>query len=158
MTNMATNESWRATSGSSGDFVYTRLPIGTYMLAAESKGFKKVVQRGITLNLQANIEVNPVLQLGEFTQSVSVTGDVAQLSTQDADISQVVNGQQVPDLTLKGRRYDTLALLTPAVRSCTSFWQFEKVVDGACLSNYTHAPMCNEHFLRLCVGFRLTLG
>jgi hypothetical protein len=119
VTDLATNVSSTTTSGANGDFVFTRLTIGTYALTVEARGFKRFVRSGITLNVQAEVEVDPRLEIGELSQTVNVSGDVVQLETESADVGQVVSVQQVTDLPLNLRRYDTLALLTAGVNQTT---------------------------------------
>lgn len=118
-TNLGTNETWNTTTGTQGSYVFTRLPIGTYSIAVRSSGFKSFAQSGVTLNVQSRVEVDARLELGQVTQTVSVTGNVPQLQTQSANVGQVVNSQQVSQLPLNGRRYDQLALLTAGVNETT---------------------------------------
>jgi len=53
------------TSDKNGSYLFTLVPIGTYELSAEQKGFKTYVQEGITLDVNQNAKVDITTQLGE---------------------------------------------------------------------------------------------
>ncbi len=64
VTNVATNVERTAVTDDSGFYTVTNLPVGTYSLSAERKGFKKVVQADNSLTADARLTVDLTLQLG----------------------------------------------------------------------------------------------
>jgi hypothetical protein len=102
-------------TGASGQYVFPSLKVGRYTLTAELAGFKRAVQRDVELNVQARVEVNFQLDVGELAEEVVVSGRAEVLQTQSADIGNVIDERQVRDLPLLGRRYSELAFLTPGV-------------------------------------------
>lgn len=104
-----------AVTGASGQYVFPSLKVGRYTVAAELAGFKRAVQRGVELNVQARVEVNFQLDVGDLAEEVVVSGRAEVLQTQSADIGNVIDERQVRDLPLLGRRYSELAFLTPGV-------------------------------------------
>jgi hypothetical protein len=91
------------------------LPPGSYSLTAEKIGFQKQVQAGITLTVGQAATVNITLQTGASDQTITVTSGAELINTTTADISQVVNENEVKELPLNGRDPSSLVLLSPGV-------------------------------------------
>ena len=100
-------------SNSAGAYSISAAPIGNYTITAEAQGFEKLVRTGITLQVGQLQRVDLQLTVGQVTQEVSVTGNVVQVQTETAAISDVVTGNQIEKLELNGRNWVSLALLVP---------------------------------------------
>jgi outer membrane receptor protein involved in Fe transport len=98
-----------------GVFFFIRLPIGDYRLSVEKTGFKKQEQTGIHLDVNDKLNLNITLEVGAVTQSVTVTGEAALLSTQTAEVSNLVGANQTQALPLNGRAFNQLVDLVPGV-------------------------------------------
>ncbi len=72
--NVGTGLTLKAVTDASGNYAVTPLPVGSYTVVVEAPGFKKSVNSGITLNVQDRIGVNVVLELGQVTETVEITG------------------------------------------------------------------------------------
>ncbi|HVN03383.1 MAG TPA: carboxypeptidase-like regulatory domain-containing protein [Bryobacteraceae bacterium] len=103
------------TTSASGNYVFTPLRIGTYTIAVEQPGFKKERRTGQQLNIQQQLVVDFILQPGEVSTTVDVTGQAPVLQTENGSVGQVVGTQSVNDLPLNGRNYTFLARLTAGV-------------------------------------------
>ena len=79
-------------SNSAGAYSISAVPIGDYTITAEAQGFEKLVRTGITLQVGQIQRIDLQLTVGQVTQEVSVTGNVVQVQTETAAISDVVNG------------------------------------------------------------------
>lgn len=101
------------TSNSSGAYAASAVPIGSYVITAEAKGFEKLVRSGITLQVGQIQRVDLQLTLGQVTQEVTVSGSVPKVQTETGEISNVVTGTQISKLELNGRNFVTLATLVP---------------------------------------------
>jgi hypothetical protein len=99
-----------------GNFDFINVPIGTYRLRAEAKGFKAADTEEFTVAVSARQRVDLTLAVGEMTQTISVREAVATLETDSSDRGQVVSNVTVVNLPLNGRSYADLALLAPGVR------------------------------------------
>ncbi len=109
-----------ATSGADGTFLFPSLPVGTYELTVEKRGFAAYVQKGITLALNQTATLVAKLQVGAPTQEVTVSADAEVLPTHSATVNQLVSGQQVLDLPLNGREAQTLVFLAPGTINTTN--------------------------------------
>jgi carboxypeptidase family protein len=100
-------------ASSAGEYTAYKVPIGDYVVTAEAPGFQKLVRSGITLSVGQTLRVDLQMTLGQVTQEVTVTGNVARVETETAAISDVVTGQQISNMMMNGRNFVTLATLVP---------------------------------------------
>jgi hypothetical protein len=100
-------------SNASGEYVATKIPIGNYVLQAESPGFQKLMRSGIALTVGQTLRVDLQLTIGRMAQQVTVTGNLPRVETETAALSDVVAGTQISNLELNGRNFVQLALAVP---------------------------------------------
>ncbi len=98
-----------------GIYFFTSLMPGHYHLTVRKPGFKEIAIRQIELHVQDKLERNFSLEIGSVSESVTVTGEIPLLNTQDAAVSTVVDRQFAENLPLNGRSFQTLIQLTPGV-------------------------------------------
>ena len=100
-------------------FVYPSLPAGTYDLRVEREGFKASEERGLVLDAASSRDVTVVLDVGQITESVSVSASAEQVQTTSGNVGRVINEQQVSQIALNGREYTQLLRLVPGVMATT---------------------------------------
>ncbi len=100
-------------TNSAGEYTAARIPIGDYVITAEATGFQKLVRSGITLQVGQTLRVDLPMTVGQVNQEVTVKGSAVKVETENATVSDVVSGSQIQDLTLVGRNYQMLTILTP---------------------------------------------
>ena len=88
---------------------------GTYTIRAEAKGFRTVEHSGVLVEVGQNIRVDLVVQPGEQTQTITVTGEVPAINTTDSTLGGTVNNDVVNSLPLNGRNFERLLQLRPGV-------------------------------------------
>src|SRR5438445_1496903 len=98
-----------------GQYVANSLTPGTYTVRAEAKGFRTVEHSGVLVEVGQNIRVDLVVQPGEQTQTVTVTGEVPAIDTTDATLGGTISNQTVNALPLNGRNFERLLQLRPGV-------------------------------------------
>ncbi len=114
VTNEATNLTRTATTDESGFYTVTNLPVGTYRLAVEQKGFKKALVGGSVLNADQRLTVDAVLEPGDISENVEITSAVGEsVNTTSGEVARVVDRRQVQNLALNGRNYMQLVTLIP---------------------------------------------
>jgi hypothetical protein len=96
----------------SGFFIVPAVPAGTYTLTVETSGFKTLKQRDIRLEVNQNLTIPITLEVGQVTESVSVTAAVAQVDTVASSVKEVVDETRVRELPLNGRNVLQLQQLT----------------------------------------------
>jgi hypothetical protein len=100
-------------SDSAGEYVAARIPIGNYVVTAEVSGFQKLERSGIALTAGQTQRVDLVLTVGQITQEIKVTGNVAKVETENGTVSDVVTSKQIDNLALNGNNVMGLEFLIP---------------------------------------------
>ena len=108
-----TSQTRTATSDTSGNFVLSSLPLGSYSVRVTVGGFKQAVASAITLQVDQQARVDFQLEVGETSTSVEVSASSALLVTDTSAVGQVVDNKKIVDLPLNGRNFTQLAALTP---------------------------------------------
>ena len=104
------------TSDESGNFLALQLLPGVYSIVITTTGFRKYEQKGIVLTANERVVVRrATLEIGDISQTVTVTGDVARVQTESAERAGLISEQQIQGLALKGRDYMGLVRLLPGV-------------------------------------------
>ncbi len=99
-----------AMTNSQGQYVLPGLPVGPYRMEVKANGFKDYVQTGIVLQVNQNIQINAVLQVGSISEKVEVSAVASMVETKENSISNVVDQQRISELPLNGRQATQLIL------------------------------------------------
>ena len=107
-----------------GLYTFSLLPPGNYTLTVQKAGLSTYTQKGITPQVGQVLD-NPVqLSMANVAEVVTVTGEPAQLSTQDANVSTYVNNRDIVELPLNQRNLVSLTFLNAAVTNqALTQWQ-----------------------------------
>jgi len=92
-----------ATTDMTGRYQLTSLPAGQYRLEVTYQGFKTYVQKGIQMDAGNNRTQPVTLEVGNVTESISVTANATMVETKENSIATVVDQQRLIDLPLNGR-------------------------------------------------------
>ena len=127
-TNLATNFTVTAKSNESGQYSTPYLAPGNYEMTAENTGFKKYVRKDLILQAGDKARVDIKLEVGELTQSVTVTEATSQLQTESASRSQVLASEIVASLPTQGRNPFQIAWAAAGVVKSGS-WRYLRTMD-----------------------------
>src|SRR5437867_4644768 len=100
-----------------GLYSATLLPVGTYSVTVEAGGFKKATRGGIGLDANAKYTADFRLEVGSVEQEVSVVAPALQVELQTSQLSGLISGTQVRELSLNNRHFAQLVALQPGVSS-----------------------------------------
>jgi hypothetical protein len=103
LTNSDTGVSRAEVSDDTGLYRFLLVDLGRYRLEITAPGFKKFSRDGIVLQAGETITADATLQLGEVTESISVTGEASLLRTETAALGTTVNTRAITELPLQGR-------------------------------------------------------
>jgi Carboxypeptidase regulatory-like domain len=123
LTNTGTGAVYNATSDEHGDFHLTALSIGTYDVRCEKAGFQAVVEQGIVLTVASARVIDLTLSVGASSETVTVAASDLQVNTTSAQVSTLINQDQISQLPLNGRDIEQLVLLAPGVNTYTGIFQ-----------------------------------
>lgn len=114
--NTANNLERTATSDENGFYTVTNLPVGTYTIEAESKGYKKALVSGRSVTADARLTVDLKLEVGEVSETVEIASIAGEtVNTTSGEVARVIDQQQVQNLALNGRNYIQLLSFVPGV-------------------------------------------
>lgn len=102
-------------SDEQGRYRLPALRVGTHAVSVELAGFKRVLQADVLVQLGQRLQVDFVLELGGVTEAVTVSGDAMLLQVTSAEISDVIDNEQIVQIPLNGRDFLALAQLSDAV-------------------------------------------
>jgi hypothetical protein len=113
ITDVARGVSQTLTTDSDGAYVALNLLPGTYTLRAEFKGFKIFERRNILLEVGKDLRIDPVLQTGSTTETITITEEVPMVDTTSTTLGGTISNEIINDLPLNGRNYQNLISLRP---------------------------------------------
>ncbi|HSL55049.1 MAG TPA: carboxypeptidase regulatory-like domain-containing protein, partial [Pyrinomonadaceae bacterium] len=119
ITDEKTGTTRTVTATEDGFYTATSLPAGIYTVSTSPAGFKKTVTTGVELHVNENKTVNLDLQVGQVTETVTVTSEAAPVELRSGEVSSLITEKQVTELPLNGRNYAQLALMVPGVSPVT---------------------------------------
>jgi hypothetical protein len=116
VTNIDTKFTRMVTTSQDGNFDILSLPIGPYSILVSAKGFKKWELARTDLNVGDRDRISPVLEVGQLSETVSVSTTSEVLQTETAATQTVVQMQQIRELPLDTRNPLALVALVPGMR------------------------------------------
>ena len=111
LTNPATGQVRQSVSNSVGAYRFANLGIGTYTLSAVGTGFEKYTKTDIVVNVAQTLEEDIALTIGSQAQTVTVAADALQVQSETSEVSTLISGEQVSQLSTNGRNITSLAAL-----------------------------------------------
>ncbi len=114
-TEVRTNQEYSTKTDGSGLYTIIGLAPGSYTLAVEAPGFKRIEQEGIQLTTGEMLRVDAKLVVGSPSETVTVTSDAPLLRSESGSLGQVVSNRSINELLLNGRNFLGLVGLASGV-------------------------------------------
>jgi len=111
LTNPATGQIRQSVSNSAGAYRFANVGIGSYTLTATAAGFQKYTKTDIVVNVAQSLQEDISLAVGSQGQTVTVTADALQVQSETSEVSTLISGEQVSQLSTNGRNITSLAAL-----------------------------------------------
>jgi hypothetical protein len=112
---LGTGTSRTTISNGVGDYAFSSVPPGDYVVKANHVGFKDAATSAFSLTVGARQRLDMVFFPANITQQLTVSAVEALLETDSSDRSMVINPTEVVNLPLNGRDAADLALIVPGV-------------------------------------------
>ncbi len=138
LTNQGTKAVQTAVSDDRGQYLFAGLFPGTYDLKVELSGFKTYERTGLALSPNDTRGLDIRLDIGQQTETVTVTGQQEVIQTETGAREGVLTAKQIDNLSVVGRSALELLRILPGV--VTEFNQGESVSFGGggnATQNYT---------------------
>jgi hypothetical protein len=113
VTNPGTNETATAVTSAEGAYSIPFLRPGVYTLTAELDGFKRYTQENLELQVGQTATVNIPMEVGDLTETVTVTADTLEASR--ADRGTVIDSKRVTEIPLNTRNPFMLSILSSGI-------------------------------------------
>jgi hypothetical protein len=121
ITNQDTGAQRHAETDESGTYTVPYLAAGHYRIVVEAPGFN-VSAHDISLGMGQAFVLNVQLTVGGVQSTVTVEGgsaSVAEINTENAEVSDTITGKEVQGIQLNGRNFSQLIALAPGVSNQT---------------------------------------
>ena len=102
-------------TNSSGFYVFTQLPPGVYAVAVSHAGFADAKRENIELTVGQQARLDVRMQIEAVASEAIVNAGTAQVETESAALSSVMDKDSIRELPLNGRDIVQLATLKPGV-------------------------------------------
>ena len=92
MTNKGTNAEQKAVTSSAGTYTFINLNPGSYSVTVSHPGFKASTADQVDVQIGGTTRADLTLEVGQVTESVTVTGATTGLQTDSASLGGVIEG------------------------------------------------------------------
>lgn len=113
--NEGTQAVLRQTSDSAGEFAFNFVPVGTYTLRIEARGFKIAVNTGLKLSAGESVRRSFNLEVGAVSEIVEVEATTPLVNTVSPEQRETITTAQVQELPLSRRNVAGAVTLTSGV-------------------------------------------
>jgi hypothetical protein len=133
ITNEGTSVANHTVTGGAGTYSVRGLEPGKYSVAVDATGFKKAVQKGVTVEVSTNTAIDVTLNPGAANETVQVTADQIALNTTQPEIGSTIEPVVVEalpeEVSGRGRQIDQLQFLAPGTTGSTFSHRISGGVD-----------------------------
>lgn len=113
LTDQDTGAVRKTTSDVQGSFSFLEVPVGTYTVTASKDGFKTLSQKDLAVHVSTVLTANLKLPVGAVAELVTVEAAGVELNTENGEVGNVMQSNQVSELPLNGRNFIELTTLMP---------------------------------------------
>jgi hypothetical protein len=130
-TNVDTNLSKEALSGSDGAYRILALPAGSYKLTVTAPGFRAFTETGIKVQVNDQLKYDVTLNVGSVKEVVEIVANAVQVQTESTQLGDVIDSKKMLALPLNGRSYiDLLGLQAGVAPTSAETIQQDRPVAG----------------------------
>src|SRR5260221_3968110 len=117
VTNLDTNLSKDLTTNDSGQYTAVDIHIGHYNIKVETSGFKTAERKDLLLQVGDRARADFQLAVGGSAETVTVEANTIAVQADSGEVSSVITGEQIANLSTNGRSIYQLAALAPGASS-----------------------------------------
>src|SRR5262245_9982495 len=114
-TNTVLNTMFTTITDGQGLYSFPKLAVGKYDLTLQIDGFKPLKRTGIQVDADSALQINATLELGEQSETVTVSVNAVRVDTVSTQLGEVVPSETMTSLSLNGRSLTELLTITHSV-------------------------------------------
>ena len=115
--NTGTHETRTARTTSEGQYTFTTLQAGSYVVTVTVNGFKTFAAANLQLAAGDRTRVDAPLTLGATSEQVEVTTTPSAIQTDSTNVGSTISQAAVQDVPLNGRNFIALVQVSPGVNA-----------------------------------------
>ena len=113
LTNEGTGIANHMSTTAQGFYTFSTLDPGRYSVSVSAPGFQTTIAKGNLVQVEQSTRVDVTLSPGGVNQQVTVSGQNPLVETTTSDLGTVIDTQQINNLPVNGRLFQTLMFLAP---------------------------------------------
>ena len=114
--NKGTNQVRESITNSEGSFNFPTVQTGTYVISVSKNGFKTLTRSSVEVTLNNITRTNLALEIGEVSETISVTADAPLLQADRAEVRSELTSRKLLNLPIPlGRNYQQLFRSLPGI-------------------------------------------
>jgi hypothetical protein len=129
-TNVSLGTPFTVTTDGTGFYSLPKLPVGRYDLLIQIDGFKPQKRDNVSVDADAQLQVNATLEVGEQSETVTITASQIRVETVSTQLGEVVPAQTMTTLSLNGRSYTDLLAIQPGVIPASTIQSNSVIMAG----------------------------
>ncbi|MBV9267318.1 MAG: TonB-dependent receptor, partial [Acidobacteriaceae bacterium] len=134
LTNVDQETVFKSISDARGFYSFPAVPVDHYDLRVEARGFKTQIRQSLSIDTDAALRADIVLEVGERQEIVTVTAEEGTIETQPDTVAthlgEVVSSGQIEEVPLNGRSYTDLLAIQPGVSPVTTLTPTSVIMAG----------------------------
>ena len=123
-TNEASGQFREIVTGADGAFFMSAMTPGVYNVSAELAGFKKIVRKGVRVEVGKTVSVDVQLEVGGIEQEVTVTAESPLVDVTSKQLGGTVQVQELNDVPSINRNFTSYLSLLPGITATLSVDSF----------------------------------
>src|SRR5262249_23917532 len=129
-TNTVLRTEFNTVTDGQGLYTFPKLPVGKYDVTMVLEGFKPQKRAAIQVDADSALQINVTLDLGEQSETVTVSVNAIRVDTVSTQLGEVVPSTTMTSLSLNGRSYTDLLSIQPGVIPTTSMQANSVIMAG----------------------------
>jgi len=107
----------------SGEYRFTAIPVGDYVVTVDKEGFGQTVESGISLEVGQMATINLSVKVASENTQVNVSSETPIIDTDRSSIGQTISSEDIENLPSENRNFLDFALTVPGIDSNSSSGQ-----------------------------------
>lgn len=130
LANTATDSHRIETSNAKGEYLFSDVAVGDYIMTITASGFETSVVEGLHVNSDSNVRQDTSLKPGSVTDQVTVESAGTTLDTRSATLGSLIDRAEVENLPIDGNNVVSLTALLPGVSNVNAPTTFTSDTAG----------------------------